>query len=643
MPGALAAGQLVDDRYALEEALDEDALGTVWRALDRGLGRHVSVRDVAFAGEEWRDDETHRRQALETARLAIRLDHPGAVHVYDAFLDGDRLVVVTELVKGRPLASVVARKGPLPAKRVAAMGLELLEPLVAAHAIGVVHGAVTPSAVLIPERGRFLLTGFGLAPRFLDATSTAWVLRVGTPACVAPEQASHRGSSPASDLWSLGATLYHAVEGTHAFGGETPGDVLDAIVDGTLRPPRRAGRLLPLLAQLLDKDPEGRPAPEAIRQQLTEIAGVHPPSSPTDGPEEVEAEQPPVVAKRRIRRGRRSTAETEAPNGAVGDRQDGEDGEDGEAATTVGERDWDALVTSAAPTASDEPELMWRDWMPADGVDASDEWLPPSPRPEPPADEPPADEERATPAPVATPAADAAESGRAAEATEAETEAEAEPEAEPRRFRSTPSWPPPPRRRWGIAILSFVVVVVTVALLVTDGRIGRNRAQEEAAGRSGQERPVLATDPESVPRDWITYRNTSVDFGLSYPPGWTLREEGQTVTVRDPGTGTQLRMDYSSPPGPDPEETWAELERSFAGQHPDDYRRLQLSPATYLGHRAALWEFTYADGNAAKHAVDLGFVTKKYRFALFFESPADQWQAMLPTFRAFLSSVTAPK
>jgi hypothetical protein len=642
MPGALAAGQLVDERYALEEALDEDALGTVWRALDRGLGRHVSVRDVAFAGDGWRDDETQRRQALEAARMAIRLDHPGAVHVYDAFLDGDRLVVVTELVKGRPLASVVARKGALHVKRVAAMGLELLEPLVAAHAIGLVHAAVTPSAVLIPERGRFLLTGFGLAPRFVDATSTAWALRVGTPACVAPEQASHRGSSPASDLWSFGATLYYAAEGTHAFGGERPEDVLDAIVDGALRPPTRSGKLAPLLVQLLDNDPEARPAPESIRQQLTEIAGMQPsprsvtePAAPAaaesaaaepdaaepDAPApEPAAEEPPTAGRRRIRRRRRAAIEPEA---SVGD--GGEDGA-GNASPTIEDRDWNALVSEATTTTTDQPETTWRDWTPADSVDPSDQWLPAAegtdttaaPTPEP-----------STAESVATTAPEGAPGG--------------EPEAAPRRFRSTPSWPPPQQRRWGIAILSFVVVVVTVALLVTDGRIGRNRASDEDGGGSGQERPVLATDPASVPRNWITYRHTSVDFGLSYPPGWAVREEGQVVTVRDPATGSQLRVDYSQPPGPDPEETWSELERSFSAQHPDDYRRLQLSPASYLGHTAALWEFTYADGNVAKHAVDLGFLTKKYRFALFFESPADQWQAMLPTFRAFLSSFKAPK
>jgi hypothetical protein len=194
-----------------------------------------------------------------------------------------------------------------------------------------------------------------------------------------------------------------------------------------------------------------------------------------------------------------------------------------------------------------------------------------------------------------------------------------------------------------VAILCSLVMIVMVALLVTDGRIGRNSSTTRtAAKQAAQQRPVLATNPADVPSNWITYHHPTVDFGTSYPPGWTVREEGQVVTIRDPATGTQLRIDYKQPPGADPQETWTTLESSFSSQHPD-YRRLQLNPASYLGHTAALWEFTYAEGKVPVHAVDLGFLTKQYRFALFFEAPADSWQNMLPTFRGFLSSFKAPK
>jgi hypothetical protein len=644
MPEALAAGQLVDDRYALEEALDEDALGTVWRAFDRGLGRHVSVRDVAFAGEGWRDDDNQRRQALTAARTAIRLDHPGAVHVYDAFLDDDRLVVVTELVNARPLSSVVTHKRPLPAKRVAAIGLELLDPLAAAHRIGLVHGAITPSAVLLGDHNRVLLTGFGLAPPFLDATSTAWAVRVGTPACVAPEQARHRGNSAASDLWSLGATLYFAVEGRYPFEGDTPEDVLDAVLEGTRRPATRAGKLAPLLDQLLHEDPAARPDADEIRRQLAEVAGVPlTTAAPRDEPaaEDPGREAPPAPAIRRRRRFGRRGADTEAAvPPADGDASSETEGDEEGTVGALEDRDWQHAVVADR----DEGERRWREWTPEDSAaDGADPWLVGADGPATVGDAPGTPDASSgvpvlpgtTGAPVSdTPPADH-------DAPDSVPAGAAATPPEERRYRSTPSWPPPQRRRWGVAILCSLVVVVMVALLITNGRPAHN-ASRTSARQAAQQRPVLSTNAADVPSNWITYRNAAVDFGTAYPPGWSVQEEGQVVTIRDPVSGSQLRIDYSTPPGQDPVQSWTDLERSFSAQHPD-YTRLQLSPATYLGHTAALWEFTYTDGNVRVHAVDLGLLTKKYRFTLFFEAGADSWQSLLPTFRGFLSSFQAPK
>jgi hypothetical protein len=214
-------------------------------------------------------------------------------------------------------------------------------------------------------------------------------------------------------------------------------------------------------------------------------------------------------------------------------------------------------------------------------------------------------------------------------------------EAAPVRYRSTPSWPPPPRPRIAVGILGVLVAAVMVALLVTNGRVGRpGRTTTTVA----QNRPALRTDPAAVPADWIAHRDSQANFGISYPPTWTVREEGTVLSVRDPATGAELRIDHGIVRGDvDPQRTWIDLERSFAAQHASDYRRLQLSPATYLGHPAALWEFTYAERDVAVHAVDLGFTTKNRRFALYFQAPASEWQRMLPVFSGFLSSFQAPK
>ncbi len=650
MPGALDAGQIVDDRYAIEERIGEDALGTIWRAHDRGLGRTIILRAVQFPGDVFRDDPRRRQAALTAGRQAIKVDHPRAVHVYDAFIDGEGLVMVTEVAEGRTLESLVERK-PLPPKRVAAIGLDILEALEAAHAIGVVHGSVCPAVVLVPERGRARLTGLGLAPTFRDAASTTWIEAAGSPACIAPEQANLQGSGEASDLWALGATLYYAVEGVYPFSGPSCVATLVRIAHDPPRPAEKAGDLAPLLERMMTREPRERPSVEVIRAVLTEVSGIV--------REALAAEAPGPK-----RRARKERVRAEPQPEAEADGQDQGDGRDWSAAVApvpitrrtgkrVRQNTEADLVFAPEPEAEpaagldnadgDEP---WVDWAPDGELDAADVWLPGTDSVVTPAEPLPgtagppvrtADPARpaAPPAPV-TPLAPLAPLGETAPPPGPGAEDE-----EPRRYRSTPSWPPPPKRRVGITILCLMIAAVMLLLLVTEGRVGRPSSSRTTL--SASQRPVLAADPAAVPNDWITYRHPSVDFGLAYPPGWTLREEGSVVTVRDPTGGAELRVDYRQPPGPDPQRAWEDLERSFSLQHPNDYKRLQLSPASFLGNLGALWEFTFTDNSVAVHAVDVGFLTKKYGFALYFEATANNWSNMLPTFHAFLGSVRAPK
>lgn len=615
MPGALDAGQLVDDRYALEERIGEDALGTIWRAHDRGLGRTIVLRAVQFPGGVLREDPERRQAALTAGRQAIKVDHPRAVHVYDAFIDGGGLMMVTEVADGRTLASLVERK-PLPAKRVAAIGLDILEALEAAHRIGIVHGSVSPSVVLVPDRGRARLTGFGLSPSFRDASSTAWIEAAGTPACIAPEQAGLQGSGEASDLWALGASLYYAGEGAHAFDGEPPAATLALVAHDPPRPSEKAGELWPILEQMLAREPRDRPSVEDIRAALTEVSGVVPVDEEAA---EAGGGAAPVPSKRRTRRVRHRHDHDPEAEAELDDAPPG--------------RDWGAAVAE---------DQAWVDWSADAARGASDIWLPGTEGLEPvQASTEPATDTAPAPNADAPDAPAAAARLAAVPASIPPAGVEEDADGEPRHYRSTPSWPPPPKRRVGVTILCLMIAAVMLLLLVTEGRIGRSTSSRTTL--SAQQRPVLAADASAVPGDWITYRHPSVDFGIAHPPGWTLREEGAVITIRDPATGAELRVDYRQPPGPDPERSWEDLERSFSAQHPNDYKRLQLSPASFLGNVAALWEFTFAANNVALHAVDVGFLTKKYGFALYFQAPANAWSDLLPTFHAFLGSVRAPK
>ena len=672
MPGGLATGQLLDERYALEERLGEDTLGTTWRAHDRGLGRTVCLRDLRWPDDLFAEEPARLKQALMAARLAIRLDHPGSIHVYDAFLDGDRLILVTEWTATRSLAALVARKGPLAPKRAAAIGLDLLDPLAAAHARNLVHGFLTPDTVLVPDKGIAQMSGLGMAPSFLDQASQAWMDAMAIAACLAPEQIELRGSSPSSDLWALGATLYFAVEGTHAFESQ------DAVVDGPPRPAVHAKVLGPILERLLSKEPAWRPPMDELRHDLAEVAGVVLPGSepepPAAAPEEgrrrgrrdrlrANEEEPPAEPNWDAAVAGDGPSWTDGPPGSAADTsdvwmpefEDEADGEDSaEPAEPWGEPDSGGSRMAAPDLTTDVDEAEDDPFAPGSWDEAaSDDVIefeapglagPPVSTEETAAAEPfaaaaPADAPL-EPAAAATPPGGEVTATADSASPEAEAEAEAE-EDESHRFRSAPSWPPPVRRRSiGVIVLCSVVMIVMIALLITNGRLGRPR---QASTQQANNRPVLGTDPALVPADWIAYRHPNIDLTISYPPKWTLREEGSLLTFREPATGTELRVDYKKPKGPDPEQVWLTQERDFLGKHPTDYKRLQLSPASYLGHVAALWEYTYLDGNLPVHAVDLGFLTDDYGFTLSFRAPAGTWDTMLPVFHGYLSSVKPPE
>lgn len=670
MPGGLASGQLVDQRYALDEPLGEDALGTTWRAFDQGLDRPVHLRDVRLPGDLFTRDPNVLREALMAARLAIRVDHELAVHVHDAFVDGDRLVLVYRPVEYRDLAAVVERKGALAVKKAAALGVDLIGPLAVTHAKGLFHGCLSPAAVLVPEKGPAHLTGLGLAAVIGGAVAAGggtpdgptWAELAPDPSYLAPEQVEGGPVGPATDLWGLGAVLQFAVEGAAPF---APGG------DGAARarrPPARAGALGDLLDRLLSPAAADRPSLDTALDVLAAIAGV-PLGDP--GPE-------PRRRGWRERRRRPPVAEpwTESDEaGVAGDAEDfhyiGEGIGDGEGVGEGvgegigegdgGQRDWGAAVAAdtagwqwapdEADSGGDGQGTFQDEWgeAPAQEVDRSDNWdswgldhddiwLP---------DEyeeaaPPDVDDPFSPAGAGDDATGAREVDDVGEGDQEDRRGEPDDLGTGHRYRSAPSWPPPPaaRRNMGVVVLCSTVVVVLVALLVTNGRITSSRDRDTAGGTAGN-RPVLAVDPASVPADWSPYRYQAVDFGFSYPPGWGITEVGRQVIVRDGTAGVSMTVNYRDERGSDPEEVWTAQERDASGRL-TSYERLQLSPASYLGYRAALWEYTYEDAGAGVHAVDLGFQTRGHSFTMSFRAPSETWDSLLPTFYAVLSSVQAP-
>jgi eukaryotic-like serine/threonine-protein kinase len=272
-----AADRLVANRYALKAPLGRGGMGVVWRAQDAVLGREVAVKEVVFP-PAMADDERRPAQArvMREARAAARLNHPGAVTLYDVVRDHGGTFIVMELVDAPTLADLVRAGGPLPVQRVAAIGAQVASALEAAHAAGIVHRDVKPGNVMVPESGMAKLADFGIASLQGDPQLTSTGLVIGSPAYMAPEQAKGEQSGPPADLWALGATMFYAVEGEPPFDRGTSIATLAAVVNEPPRPPRRAGALAPLITALLSKDPASRPSGPKVRAWLDWLVVVTP-------------------------------------------------------------------------------------------------------------------------------------------------------------------------------------------------------------------------------------------------------------------------------------------------------------------------------------------------------------------------------
>ncbi|MEU4211222.1 serine/threonine-protein kinase [Streptomyces sp. NPDC026206] len=282
MDASSGAGRVLAGRYRLLDELGRGGMGVVWRARDEVLGREVAVKEVrAPAGLPGHDVHRLYARLEREGRAAARVSHRNVVTVHDVTGDEGRPWIVMELVRGMSLADLLQAEGPLDPARAAHIGAEVLAALRGAHAVGVLHRDVKPGNVLIGNDGRVVLSDFGIAMIEGSSALTATGQLVGSPEYLAPERALGHPPGPESDLWSLGVTLYAAVEGMSPFRQDTPLSTLRAVVDAELPPATRAGALSPVLEGLLRKDPARRlGAAEAERMLRTAAAGGAPRATP---------------------------------------------------------------------------------------------------------------------------------------------------------------------------------------------------------------------------------------------------------------------------------------------------------------------------------------------------------------------------
>ncbi|WP_326836255.1 protein kinase [Amycolatopsis rhabdoformis] len=255
--------QLIAGRYRLLERIGTGGMGVVWRAHDEHLDREVAVKQARLS------DSVSGRTLRREARLAAGVQHPNVVTFFDVVAHGDELWLVMEYVPSRSLAEILAAEGSLPVRTVAEIGAQVAAALAAVHAGGVVHRDVKPGNVLITEDGRAKLTDFGISRSVrTDETVTDSPHIGGTPGYLAPEVAQGHAPTAAADIFSLGATLFAAVEGAPPFAGGNEYATIRRAAEGAVPQPRQAGELTPVLTALMRPAPEERPSAGAAHDLL---------------------------------------------------------------------------------------------------------------------------------------------------------------------------------------------------------------------------------------------------------------------------------------------------------------------------------------------------------------------------------------
>lgn len=274
-PAAVSdAGELIAGRYRLISRLGSGAMGVVWQARDERLDRTVAIKQLVLPSR-LSDIEPGEANcwAMREGRITARVQHPHVITVHDVIQHRGHPCLIMEYLPSRSLATVLSTHGVLAPDIVAGIGSQIASALAAAHQAGIVHRDIKPGNVLVADDGTAKITDFGVARAVGDDTVTATGILLGTPAYLAPEVAQGNSAGFSSDVFSLGSTLYTALEGAPPFGfSDNPLALLHQVAAAEITPPRQSGPLTPLLLRLLHRDPERRPTMYQAQEALATLA-----------------------------------------------------------------------------------------------------------------------------------------------------------------------------------------------------------------------------------------------------------------------------------------------------------------------------------------------------------------------------------
>jgi len=268
------AGRVID-HFELIEELGRGGMGTVYRALDRSLERYVAIK--ILDSEEARDQHDLIEAFTHEARTQARMNHPGITTIYYIGRFEEMTYFAMEIVSGSNLESR-ARGGPLPFREVVDAGIQVVQALKEAKERGVIHRDIKPGNLILSSSGRIKVTDFGLSKTEkggLQITGSRHI--TGTPYYIAPEQAKGEATDFRTDIYSLGATLYHLAYGRPPFEGDNFMTVISKHLTEPLRFPASPPEDVPpgfpyVLERMLAKKPEERfQSYEELEKALREL------------------------------------------------------------------------------------------------------------------------------------------------------------------------------------------------------------------------------------------------------------------------------------------------------------------------------------------------------------------------------------
>jgi tRNA A-37 threonylcarbamoyl transferase component Bud32 len=678
-------GRVIAGRYRLKEPIGRGAMGTVWRGWDEILDREIAVKELRISDslpEEERAkayQRTHRE-----ARTAARLSHPGLVTVFDVAEEDGRPWIVMELVNARSLDQIIAKDGPLPPPRAAEAGRQLLSALATAHAAGVLHRDVKPSNVLLTEAGRAVLTDFGIATFQGDPRLTLTGMVMGSPGFTAPERIQGNSATPASDLWSLGATLYAAVEGHGPFdkaGGAIT--TMSAIINNDPPTAPIAAGLGAVIDGLLKRNPAERPDAATAARMLGAI-GPLPDGSMISGYTPTAASYAPVLPRQpESGAANGSAAGTPGAEGtpeAGATAADAADAADENAAKAVEAAE--AVVAPMALEAADAPAaaVATPEAATAGAVAAAGTSV------DLPAREEPGKVEEGGAASLLAPAPRSGSAlggwasppppnGAAWPTATPETGAAgpaAKTDAVPPLPGTLAAGPPDPnrpgglrgpagtgRRRTMLIALGVVIVLIAAAagvFLTRSHGPGSSSASQSLGSTSGSttaqaKTPVTAiAGPAStgpLPSGWQWYTlpasqaGTYAGFKLAIPDSWQVsytNSQRESFYLEAPGNDTFLNVDLT------PHTKSSMVAEAYylarvtrqQGRFPG-YANQSIRPINTRNFHGAAWSFTWQNPKLGRvRALDLMFIAQtsagQQSYALYMSSPDDAFNGNLTTF-----------